>query len=122
MALANFGIGELDAFADSLIDAGQKIKSTIEKMKLAHVDSLVLQAAVHLSIYGPAIFLLAGNIDSEFRDQYNAAQAGRPARWQMNQKKVEARAERRVKREGKPTPQTPAVVGRSPKASKKKKA
>ena len=104
MALANFATAELDAFADSLIDAGQKIKQTIEKMKLAHVDSLVLQAAVHLSIYGPAIFLLAGNIDSEFRDQYNAAQAGRPARWQMNQKKVEARAARRVKRDEKPTP------------------
>lgn len=94
MALARWKTQELREFAYALRDAGDLILKTCEKMELANMESLVLQASAATSTYGPAIFRLAGSIDAEFVDQHTAAKLGRIPRWQQNQKKVEAKAER----------------------------
>lgn len=93
--LASFKSVELKMLGESLRDAAEKILRTVDKMEMSKTDSMVLQASVALNVYGPSIFNLAGTIESEFQDQYSAAKTGRPARWQVNQKKVEARMQRR---------------------------
>lgn len=95
MALAKWKAAELREFGEALRSASDRILATCEKMELANMESLVLQASSAFSIYGPTIFNLAGTIDSEFADQYSASKQGRIPRWQQNQKKVEARAEKK---------------------------
>lgn len=116
MALARWKPQELRELGESLRAASAKILAVVEKMELAKFDDLVLQATAAVTTYAPSIAYLAGTIESEFTDQHNAAASGRIARWQVNQKKVEARAEkRRIAEERR------AAVKKSPAAKPKKR-
>lgn len=95
VALSEWNLAELRLFGQALRESGDKILQTCEKMELAKLEKLVLQASAALLTYGPAIFRLAGTIDAQFVDQYTAAKQGRMPRWEQNQKKVRARAERK---------------------------
>lgn len=98
MALAKWTMSELEAIADSLEEAAKKIKVTCGKMKLSGHTELILQAHTALSIYAPSLCNLAGTIDSEFEDQFNAVRFDRIPRWEMNRRKVEERTRRNAAR------------------------
>lgn len=98
MALAKWSAAELKALGETLTQAGAKILTTVEKMDLAKYPDLILQASNAVSIYAPALANLAGTIESEFQDQYEAFKFNRPPRWEMNRRKVEERDRRNARK------------------------
>lgn len=97
MAMEKWQAKELRVFGESLMSAGRKIMNTADMMSEEKFTDLVLQARTAIVTYAPAIVALASLVESEFIDQRDALRFGRPPRWLVNQKKIEAKKEKKDK-------------------------
>lgn len=88
----------MEMLSEALGQAKREIDETTAEMRRRNYLSLVLQARAVMTVYRPVISKFAASIKAEFRDQYGCSVNGGTPAWQLNQKKVEARAERNKSR------------------------
>ena len=121
MSMARWSAAELRALGEGLMTAGLKIVTVSDRMTEESFPELVLQAQTAITIYAPSIFNLASLIETEYKDQHEAVKFNRPARWENNQKKVEARMARKQTNDAMMETRKPAPRKKPPKEHARKK-
>lgn len=95
MTYAKFTSAEIRALGDMVAMAGEKIISVANEMDKKNFGYLVIQASSATTIYGPALLNLGANMESEFKDQYDAERFKRVPRWEFHSRKIEAAVARK---------------------------
>lgn len=95
----------IQSVADDLAYVAQKFADAAKQMREKKLEELVLQADAAFGVYRSTFMKLAGDVETEFRDQLRAKQMGTVPRWKINQKVVEARraAKAELKEKGLPS-------------------
>lgn len=91
MGMKNWTAEELREMAEILAAASKTIKQTADLMENVRLSHIVVQANTAASIYAPALLNLSNMMNTECMDQFNSIKYNRPARWEMNQRKIESR-------------------------------
>ena len=114
MAMKEWSADDLEGVAEDLNFVSAKLQHIATEMRSKKFEALTLQADAAFGVYRATLVKLAGDVDTEFRDQYRCSLTGEVPRWKRNQKAIQARREAKAQRisEGIEPPTSPKSSGK----------
>ena len=91
MAMKPWTAEQIQSVSNDLAYAAKKFGEIADAMREKEFQELTLQADAAFGIYRSTLVKLAGDVETEFRDQYRCSQTGETPRWKINQKMIAAR-------------------------------
>ena len=91
MAMKPWTAEQLQSVSNDLAYAAKKFGEIADAMREKEFQELTLQADAAFGIYRSTLVKLAGDVETEFRDQYRCSLTNETPRWKANQKIIAAR-------------------------------
>ena len=82
---------QIQSVSNDLAPAAKKFGEIADEMRAKAFPELTLQADAAFGIFRSTLVKLAGDVETEFRDQYRCSKTGETPRWKINQKMIAAR-------------------------------